>query len=396
MIIVVVTGTMLILLFIPLNGRKYRHDIPVRNVDERDTMFSRNELIPGTERYNDYYSRNQGNLEKDNIFREAPGLLNIKARFYNRNAFASADASFDLVKAFYTYRKNPDEPESKFCAESSKSTENPHGDNSLTSFLKSHCLKMGAVDSGVAQMMSYHYYTVGGRGEGYGREVNPVHRYGIAFTVEMDFQLVSTAPRAGIVMESAREYLQSGMIATQLALTLRNMGYNATTHIDGNYDVICPLVARDAGLGEIGRMGLLMTPGLGPRVRIAVVTTDAPLIADTPVRDNTVIDFCTHCSKCASVCPSSSIPAGDREEITGTLRWKINQESCFTYWCKVGTDCGRCMAVCPYSHPDNTFHNFIRWGISNNFLFRRLSVWLDDLFYGRIPRQANMPRWIED
>jgi reductive dehalogenase len=396
MIILIAAGALMVLLFIPLKGRRYRHDIPVRHVDERDTMFSRNELVPGTDRYKEYYSRNPDNLEKDNLFREAPGLLNERARFYNVKAFASAHASFELVTAFYGYRKDRGVADEKNSAGRDNPTESIDGDAALTSFLKIHSRKMGAVNAGVALMMPYHYYTIGGRREGYGVNVNPVHRYGIAFTVEMDSQLVSTAPRAGIVMESAHEYLQSGMIATQLAVTLRNLGYSATTHIDGNYDVICPLVARDAGLGEIGRMGLLMTPALGPRVRIAVVTTDAPLVPDTPVRDNSVIDFCTHCSKCARVCPSASIPEGEREEMTGGLRWKINQESCYTYWCKAGTDCGRCMAVCPYSHPDNNFHNFIRWGIRNNFIFRRVAVWLDDLFYGRIPGQGKMPRWLSD
>lgn len=66
----------------------------------------------------------------------------------------------------------------------------------------------------------------------------------------------------------------------QLAEFMRSIGYPARAHIDGSYRVVCPLVARDAGLGEIGRMGLLMTPELGPRVRIAVVTTDLPLVPD--------------------------------------------------------------------------------------------------------------------
>ena len=85
-------------------------------------------------------------------------------------------------------------------------------------------------------------------------------------------------------MESARRYLDSGAIAVQLALFLKGIGYRARAHIDGNYRVVCPLVARDAGLGEIGRMGILMTPALGPRVRIAVVTTDFPLVPDRPAR----------------------------------------------------------------------------------------------------------------
>lgn len=491
-IVIAVAGVTLLLLFLPLKGKSYRHDVPVRHVDERDTMFSRNELIPGSDRYNEYYSRNPGKLEADDLFREAPGLLDKDASFYNSKAFASADASFELVTAFYNYRKggvattpvsaatdsgsaatdsdsattaqdsvttdsdsvatppgsaatdsgsattdsnpattaqepvttdsdsaatttdsaakahslNTTAPDSVTTVPDSVATApgpaakahslNPTAPNpSLTSFLKNWCLKMGALSSGVALMQPYHYYIIGGRRERYGMEVKPEHRYGIAFTVEMDYELVSTAPRAGIILESAREYLQSGMLATQLAMTLRNLGYSATTHIDGNYDVICPLVARDAGLGEIGRMGLLITPRLGPRVRIAVVTTDAPLLPDTPVRDNTVIDFCTICAKCARVCPSASIPEGGREEVTGGLRWKIDQESCYTYWCRVGTDCGRCMAVCPYSHPGTPLHNFIRWGIRNNFIFRRAAVWLDDLFYGRKPSQGKMPGWLK-
>ena len=74
--------------------------------------------------------------------------------------------------------------------------------------------------------------------------------------------MVSAAPSASIVMESGQQYLGSGIIALQVAAFIRNLGFEARAHIDGNYEVVCPLVARDAGLGEIGRMGLLMTPKL--------------------------------------------------------------------------------------------------------------------------------------
>lgn len=141
-----------------------------------------------------------------------------------------------------------------------------------------------------------------------------------------------------------------------------------------------PLVARDAGLGEIGRMGLLMTPRLGPRVRIAVVTTDLELVPDPPTRDAAIVDFCTICCKCADNCPVRAIPFGRREEIVGVLRWRINPDSCYRYWCVAGTDCGRCMTVCPYSHPDSTLHNLVRWGIRNSGFFRRAAYRMDNLF----------------
>ena len=41
--------------------------------------------------------------------------------------------------------------------------------------------------------------------------------------------------------------------------------------------------AVDAGLGEMGRFGYLITKELGPRVRIFAVTTGLPLVADNPV-----------------------------------------------------------------------------------------------------------------
>jgi reductive dehalogenase len=196
------------------------------------------------------------------------------------------------------------------------------------------------------------------------------------------------------VMESYQQYLATGAIAIQIANLIRNLGYSARAHMDGNYRVVCPLVARDAGLGEIGRMGLLMTPELGPRVRLAVVTTEMPLVTDERRFDYTMIDFCTRCKKCAEICPAQAIPSGDREPIDGVRRWQIDQEACFTLWCKIGTDCGRCVSVCPYSHPDNLLHNLVRVGVRNSSLFRRLAIRLDDVFYGKRPPSADPPEWM--
>ena len=391
----------LLLVFIPMKGKRYKVAVPVRHIDERNTMFSRNDLEPGDKRFEAYYASHPENKAADDTFRSRPGLLSRNATYYNRFAFAAAEAGFEAVKAFFSLREgtgghahslqeaSPEQP--LFPSDEEQGRKESR---ELSDFLKNLAVKLGAAGAGISVMQDYHYYTYGGRGDRYGQKVSNDHKYGIALTVEMDYKLTRSAPRAPVVMESARQYLSSGMIATHLALTLRNLGYEASSHIDANYDVICPLVARDAGLGEIGRMGLLMTPRQGPRVRIAVVTTSAPLMADKPAYDNSVIDFCTLCKKCARVCPSSSIPHDQRRDHPGGLRWQIDQEKCFTYWCSAGTDCARCMAVCPYSHPSNLFHDFIRWGIRNNFIFRRLAVKLDDLFYGSKPSTGKSPEWI--
>ncbi|UCE00579.1 MAG: 4Fe-4S dicluster domain-containing protein, partial [Chloroflexota bacterium] len=207
--------------------------------------------------------------------------------------------------------------------------------------------------------------------------------------------MVAANPNPAGVMESAKQYVEAGRVAVQLADAIRRLGYPARAHIDGNYQVIAPLVARDAGLGEIGRMGLLMTPRQGPRVRLGVVTTSLALIPDRRISNEAVIDFCTICKKCAQNCPSRSIPFGPREEIDGAVRWRINPENCFHYWNVIGTDCGICMTVCPYSHPDSRPHNFLRMGIARSGFIRRAALVADDLFYGKKPPPRNAPDWTQ-
>lgn len=79
--------------------------------------------------------------------------------------------------------------------------------------------------------------------------------------------------------------------------------------------------------------------------------------------------------------------------IDGALRWRINAETCYHYWNVIGTDCGRCMAVCPYSHPASLSHNLIRRGNARSGAFRRAANWLDDLYYGKHPQMRHLPNW---
>jgi reductive dehalogenase len=253
----------------------------------------------------------------------------------------------------------------------------------------------GAHSAGITPLHPYHLYSHKGRGPRKGQPIETTHISAIAITVEMNERMLKSAPAGTTVMESSEQYLRSGMLALQLASFIRELGYGATAHIDGNYEVICPLVAVDAGLGTLGRMGLLMTPRLGPRVRIAVVTTDLELLPSERHPEHTTIHFCHLCKKCAVNCPAAAIPDGPQSIHEGVKRWKINSEKCYHFWTVSGTDCGRCITVCPFSHRNNLFHGFIRWAIKNNLFFRYLALKLDDAFYGRRPRIRPLPQWAE-
>ncbi len=366
------------------NKKSWHHPAPVKRIDERDTMFSRNELVRGSQDYKDYYANRRDKEKSDLIFRSKPGLMSEGSTQYNPFHYASADASFDTVALF---KKAVDGPAAlgKIVVDAGK----------ITQYIKSWSKKLGAVDTGVTLLKEYHLYSVGGRAERRNIPVKKRHKYAIAFTVEMNREMMQTAPASTVIMESSQQYLEAGRVAMQIAAFIRKLGYEARAHIDGNYQVVCPLVARDAGLGELGRMGLLMTPKLGPRVRIGVVTTNIPLIVDKPLHEYAFIDFCIKCKKCADACPSKAISFENIQQVDGVKRWQIKQELCFNYWSVIGTDCGRCIAVCPFSHPDNMLHNIVRSGIKQSALFRIAALKLDDLIYGRKPKPAPKPGWLE-
>ncbi len=390
---------------------------PKARVDERDIMFSRAALVPGTERYRQYYGGRPENKGPDDAFRKEPGLLDPASIHYHPLGFPAADAAFWTIERLRPWaedgsaqgsgkagaagnRGEPPDPEGGMKLDGEAGAKEPLSSfpgtpAEITRFLKAWLKKQGAHSVGVAELEPYHLYTHVGRGPDYGRPVELNHPYAVALTVEMDREMVDRAPLSPTLMESALQYLNSGVMAVQTAELIRHLGFRARAHVDGNYRVICPLVARDAGLGELGRMGLLMTPRLGPRVRIAVVTTDLPLVTDSRDPDPTTIDFCSRCLKCAEVCPSAAISLGPPEEDEeGVRRWRIDAEACFTLWTRMGTDCARCMSVCPYAHADNTLHGMVRRGIRRNALFRRAAVHMDDLIYGRRPPPRALPDWM--
>ncbi|MDD2964299.1 MAG: reductive dehalogenase domain-containing protein [Bacteroidales bacterium] len=382
-VIILITMGALVVVFIlnpKQNGLSWP---PLQQTDERTTMFSRKELAPESEAHQQYYSHHPQHLQADKLFRSKPGLLHAQAAFYHPFGFRAAEAAFSVVKTLVPLVQGRPSGEPTHFSPSEN-----------TRFVINWTKKLGALEAGIAPMKPYHFYSHKGRGAQYGERINNNHPYGIAFTVEMAHQFLNSAPHTPIVMESAQQYLDAGSIAIQLAVFIRSCGYEATAHIDGNYEVVCPLVAKDAGLGELGRMGLLMTPRQGPRVRIAVVTTNMPLIPNKPFHDPTLTHFCRICKKCAACCPGQAIPSDHPTPLNGRIRWQINQEACYTYWCLSGTDCGRCMQVCPFSHPDNLLHNLIRFAIRHSMLFRLAAAKLDDLFYGAKPAAKSLPEWL--
>jgi len=214
------------------------------------------------------------------------------------------------------------------------------------------------------------------------------YKYAIALAFEMDYNAIRCSPTSPASAATGLGYSKMAFIAGLLAHYIRGLGYKAIAC--GN-DTACSIpIAIDAGLGELARNGLLITPTYGPRVRLAKVLTDLPLIPDKPIEFG-VWDFCMTCEKCAQKCPSQSIMRGQPTEKPnnisnreGLLRWPINAETCLAFWAANGTDCSNCIRTCPFNKPAGRLHDSVRWGIKNLPILNPLFLWGDDLLgYGK-------------
>ena len=383
--LLIVTAVVAVALLLPIDRRLTpEKDTPGARFDERDLVFVRRKLKPGDGKFEAYYARHPERRAVDDALRAAPGVLSPESAQYHRLVFTGVRGSLNAIYALLKERDGAPAPQQAAVAP-----------QEATRFLKAWCLQMGAHSVGVAALQDYHLYSHGGYRDNYGVPVERHHPFAIALTVEMDRSMTRGAPAAPAWLEAAKQYEAGANIAMQLSILIRHLGYSARAQVFDNYEVVAPLVARDAGLGEIGRMGLLMTPRLGPRVRIAIVTSNLPLVPDERTPEPAAIDFCLHCTKCADACPGRAIPFGDRNSSNGGLRWVINPERCYRVWCTMGTPCGRCMAVCPHGHPNAFPHNWVRVGVRHSYLFRRFAILMDDILYGKVPAPLPMPEWMQ-
>ena len=212
---------------------------------------------------------------------------------------------------------------------------------------------------------------------------------------EMDYELLRTVPSALSGAATGLGYSRDLITLLSLAQYIRNLGYQAYASM--NDTALSIPMAIQAGLGEYGRHGLLITKEFGPRVRIGKVFTDLPLAHDKPI-DFGVQNFCSICRECTKACPPNAIDDGDQKEtvynqsnIAGIKKWTTDAEKCFDFWATQATDCSICVRVCPYNRkmPKWLFTNWVRLMSSP---FRRIILWVDKII-GQGKRNAPTSWW---
>ncbi len=341
--------------------------------DERDNMFSRNNLVNHPGDMDAFYARRPEFKSKDEQIRKKPDFGSPDQTYYHEYATPVYGVAFEYLERTIPASNGAPAPKKKQI--------HP---GKMTRAVQELVRFYGGCDTGILPLEPYHFYSHKGRhGKDWGRPTDQDYATAIVIVVPMSVDMLKQAPTGSIIQESARQYVEAAKISNILAGYIRHFGYRARAHNDANYETLCVPLAVDSGLGELGRMGIFMHPVHGPCVRLAVVTTDLVLPATAPNGNHHMGDFCRICKKCADNCPSNAITRGEEPRSRNFRHWAIDQEKCFSYWKSIGSDCGMCISVCPYTKPDTWLHRLVRFYISRNCVNQRIALFMDDLLYGR-------------
>ncbi|MCR4435511.1 MAG: reductive dehalogenase domain-containing protein [Clostridiales bacterium] len=201
--------------------------------------------------------------------------------------------------------------------------------------------ELGALSIGYARVDKEDIF------EGYGI----VYPNAIVFTIEMDKENINKAPSIDTAKMIMKTYDQTGIVANKLTEFIREMGFGAHAGPGLGGLTIYPVLAEKANLGIIGRHGLLISPEVGPRLRLAVVYTN---IDNLPLKnENThkwVLQFCKSCGKCIRKCPDGAIyntPVKTKGEHVSYMDYK----KCAVHFAE-WFGCTVCVKECVFSQND--------------------------------------------
>ena len=285
------------------------------------------------------------------IDERVPEFLRHPKPGYTHVDFALEEAAWtlhDTFKGTFAHSRIPKyrEPTAELDHDLSKIAFHAEEPSVMSTYIKRASLLYGASLTGICAVNPNWIYT--------DAEIPEDCTNAIVMAIEMDPEGIATSPAIPAAAATGVGYSRMGFVLALLGEFIRNLGYTAV-QCANDTGLSIPL-AIDAGLGQLGRHGLLITPHYGSRVRLCKIFTNLPLEVDNPIVFG-VTDFCKRCKRCAEACEVDAISKEDeptftpscKSNNTGVLKWPVNVELCYEFWCDNGGDCSTCIAVCPYT-----------------------------------------------
>jgi ferredoxin len=170
----------------------------------------------------------------------------------------------------------------------------------------------------------------------------------IVLAMEMDEDKIDKAPSQETMDMVFGTYDVLGIAANSIAAFLRQHGYAAQADHPLGGLVLYPPLAQKAGIGWVGKHGVLITPEFGPRVRLAAVYTSIQNLPFSETNEHGWIgEYCKICGLCIKQCPPKAILENNVRHETGIIT-NIIQQDCFEYFIQF-YGCSVCVKACPFS-----------------------------------------------
>jgi epoxyqueuosine reductase len=164
-----------------------------------------------------------------------------------------------------------------------------------------------------------------------------------------DYEELETAPEPRAGLEVLTQYTRAAAAAKHVANWLRQNGWDAealTGPMKGKITMIP--AAIEAGFGELGKHGSLITPEFGSSFRLSAILTDCDLPLSAPVEYG-IDEFCSRCRVCSDACPPDAI-FQEKQTVRGVKKWYVDFDKCLPFF-NEHQGCALCLAVCPWSRP---------------------------------------------
>jgi len=193
-------------------------------------------------------------------------------------------------------------------------------------------------------------------------------RYVIVVCQEMKKDKIDHAPEFEAGKEVMRVYGSLGLVVNEIARWLRKKGVRSHSNHPLGGLVNTPSLAGKAGMGWIGRNGMLITKEYGPRQRIAPIFIEHKYFEFTDNRDHDWLeDYCKLCERCQKECPAQaiypeSVVRFDNVPGIDTMQTCIDRDKCFPFFAET-LGCSICVKVCPFSKASDTYeklHEVVR------------------------------------
>jgi epoxyqueuosine reductase len=168
--------------------------------------------------------------------------------------------------------------------------------------------------------------------------------HAICLALEQDYEKTQSIPSMAAEETHQGTYFNQGPRAMALTDLIRSLGYSV--QVSGptwHYGPMIPMFV-EAGLGQLGANGQLLSPHFGSRARLQIIFTDAKVTYDKPI-DYGMHKFCQVCQVCVQRCPGRALMQ-EKVWYRGVEKNKLIFKRCRPVMANY-LGCGICMKVCP-------------------------------------------------